>query len=45
MDEIDVKILRCLKNNARENASVISEKVSMSVSQREIAKRYYWVCL
>ena len=32
MDEIDVKILRCLKNNARENASVISEKVSMSVS-------------
>lgn len=32
MDEIDVKILRRLKNNARENASVISEKVSMSVS-------------
>ena len=25
MDEIDVKILRRLKNNARENASVISE--------------------
>ena len=32
MEEIDVKILRRLKNNARENASVISEKVSMSVS-------------
>ena len=32
MDEIDVKILKCLKNNARENASVISEKVNMSVS-------------
>ena len=32
MDEIDVKILKCLKANARENASVISEKVSMSVS-------------
>ena len=32
MDEIDVKILRRLKDNARENASVISEKVSMSVS-------------
>ncbi len=27
MDEIDVKILRRLKDNARENASVISEKV------------------
>lgn len=32
MDEIDVKILKCLRNNSRENASVISEKVSMSVS-------------
>ena len=32
MDEIDVNILRRLKYNARENASVISEKVSMSVS-------------
>jgi len=32
MDDIDVKILKCLKANARENASVISEKVSMSVS-------------
>ena len=32
MDEIDVKILKCLRTNARENASVISEKVNMSVS-------------
>lgn len=32
MDEIDVKILKCLKKNARENASVISERVCMSVS-------------
>ncbi len=32
MDEIDVKILKCLCQNARENASVISERVSMSVS-------------
>ena len=32
MDDIDVKILKCLRNNARENASVISEKVGMSVS-------------
>ena len=32
MDEIDVKILKCLRNNARENASVISDKVNMSVS-------------
>ncbi len=32
MDEIDVKILKCLKSNARENASVISERVNMSVS-------------
>ncbi len=32
MDEIDVKILKCLRKNARENASVISEKVNMSVS-------------
>ena len=32
MDDIDVKILKCLTSNARENASVISEKVSMSVS-------------
>ena len=32
MDEIDVKILKCLKANARENASVISERVGMSVS-------------
>ena len=29
MDEIDVKILKCLRNNARENASVISDKVNM----------------
>ncbi len=32
MDEIDVKILKCLKANARENASVISDRVGMSVS-------------
>jgi len=32
MDDIDVKILKCLRLNARENASVISEKVNMSVS-------------
>lgn len=32
MDEIDVKILKCLRKNSRENASVISEKVNMSVS-------------
>ena len=32
MDEIDVKILKCLRANARENASVISDKVNMSVS-------------
>lgn len=32
MDEIDIKILKCLRNNARENASVISDKVNMSVS-------------
>lgn len=32
MDEIDVRILKCLRSNARENASVISERVGMSVS-------------
>ena len=32
MDEIDVKILKSLKANARENASVISDHVGMSVS-------------
>ncbi len=32
MDEIDVRILKCLKANARENASVISDRVGMSVS-------------
>jgi Lrp/AsnC family leucine-responsive transcriptional regulator len=32
MDDIDVSILKCLRKNARENASVISEKVGMSVS-------------
>ena len=32
MDEIDVKILKCLRKNSRENASVISDKVNMSVS-------------
>ncbi|MEG1537080.1 MAG: Lrp/AsnC family transcriptional regulator [Clostridiales bacterium] len=32
MDEIDIKILMCLKNNARINASMISEKINLSVS-------------
>lgn len=32
MDSIDVKIVECLKENARENASVIGSKVNMSVS-------------
>ncbi len=32
MDAIDVKIIECLKLNSRENASVIGNKVNMSVS-------------
>ena len=32
IDEINVKILNCLRENSRENASVISEKVGLSVS-------------
>ena len=32
MDATDRKILQCLRANARENASVIGEKVNMSVS-------------
>lgn len=32
LDKIDVKIIQCLKQNARENASVIGSKVNMSVS-------------
>ena len=32
MDKIDVKIIECLKKNARENASVIGSQVNMSVS-------------
>lgn len=32
MDATDIKILRILHDNARENASVISEKINMSVS-------------
>ncbi len=32
MDAIDVKIIECLKMNSRENASVIGNKVNMSVS-------------
>lgn len=32
MDKVDEKILECLKANARENASVIGNKVNMSVS-------------
>ena len=32
MDRMDVKILRCLRENARMNAKVIGEQVQMSVS-------------
>ena len=32
MDKIDIKIIECLKKNARENASVIGSQVNMSVS-------------
>ena len=32
MDSIDYKILKCLKENARENASAISQQVNLSVS-------------
>ena len=32
MDAIDYKILHCLKRNAREKASVISEEINLSVS-------------
>lgn len=32
MDSVDIKILACLRENARQNASVIGEKVKMSVS-------------
>lgn len=32
MDSVDIKILSCLRENARQNASVIGEKVKMSVS-------------
>lgn len=32
MDAVDIKIIECLKENARENASVIGSKVNMSVS-------------
>ena len=32
LDEINVKILNCLRENSRENAAVISEKVGLSVS-------------
>ena len=32
MDSIDIKILSCLKQNARQNASSIGEQVNMSVS-------------
>ncbi len=32
MDAIDIKIIECLKANSRENASVIGNKVNMSVS-------------
>lgn len=32
MDAIDIRIIECLKANSRENASVIGNKVNMSVS-------------
>lgn len=32
MDNTDRKILKCLRENSRENASVIGEKINMSVS-------------
>lgn len=32
MDNIDLKILACLKNNAREKASAIGEEINLSVS-------------
>lgn len=32
MDNTDVKIINCLRKNARENASGIGEKINMSVS-------------
>jgi len=32
MDQIDIKILECLKENARSNASVIGNRVNMSTS-------------
>lgn len=32
MDAVDIKIIECLKANSRENASVIGNKVNMSVS-------------
>ena len=32
MDSLDLKILSCLKNNARAKASQISEEVNLSVS-------------
>ena len=32
MDNIDYKILRCLKDNARLTASAISEEINLSVS-------------
>ena len=32
LDEIDYKIMHCLKKNAREKASAISEEISLSVS-------------
>lgn len=32
MDNVDYKILNCLRKNARMNASVIGEKINMSVS-------------
>lgn len=32
LDNVDIRILECLKHNSRENASVIGSKVNMSVS-------------
>ncbi len=32
MDNVDIKILKCLKENAREKASAIADKIKLSVS-------------
>ena len=50
MDKIDIKIIECLKKNARENASVIGSQVNMSVSAvieriKKLEARQYTVVL